>query len=352
MRSVNFRSIFVNTNPLKYFALAAIVLSLAIGAIAQEAEQLSLADLLIGLRSKKLSMPEKNKILADAVRERGITFVLGPTIEQELAASGAMPELIAAVREKSPAPKPVATPTPDFAFYKARADMSAGKGELTIALADYNKSLELKADLPALYVSRAKIHFGLKNYEPAVVDFTKAISLSPNDASIYLSRGLAYENLNDKKKAVADYQKAVDLDAANDAAKHNLKRLQDEIARVEEAAKPKPAVVAPAPEPVKRPEFVNLGSLTSANAVRMVTPVYSPVAQRTQIEGRVTVEVELDEEGNVTKADATDGHQMLRSSAEDAARRSKFKPATFDNTPIKAKATITYNFTLRPRNEE
>lgn len=337
-------------NPLRYFALAAIVLSLATGLIAQTAEQLSLADLLIGLRSKKLSMPEKNKILADAVRERGVTFVLGPTIEQELAASGAMPELIAAVREKSPAPKPVATPAPDFAFYKARADMSAGKGELTIALADYNKSLELKADLPALYVSRAKIHFGLKNFEPAVADFTKAISLSPNDASIYLSRGLAYENLNDKKKAVADYQKAVDLDAANDAAKHNLKRLQDEIARAEEAAKPKPVVAEP--EPVKRPEFVNLGSLTSANAVRMVTPVYSPVAQRTQVEGRVTVEIELDEEGNVTKADATDGHQMLRSSAEDAARRSKFKPATFDNTPIKAKGVIVYNFTLRQRNEE
>lgn len=350
MRSVNFKSKFANFNPLKFFLLSAIVLSLAIGASAQTAEELSLADLLIGLRSKKLSLPEKNKILTDAVRQRGITFVLGPNIEQELIATGAQPELIAAIKEKSPAPKPAATPAPDFAFYKTRADVNAGKGEWTVALADYNKSVELKPDLPALYVSRAKTYFGLKSFDLAVADFTKAIGLSPNDSSIYLNRGLAYENLNDSKKAVADFQKALELDATNESAKHNLKRLQDEIARVEEASKPKPE--AAAPKTMARPEFVNLGSLTGANAVRMVTPVYSPVAQRTQVEGKVMVEVELDEEGNVVEAKATEGHQMLRSSAEDAARRSKFKPALFDNRPIKAKGVIIYNFTLRQRNEE
>lgn len=352
MRSANSNSTFAKSNLLQFFVLAAMIFSLTIGLSAQASEQLSLADLIIGLRSKKLSLPEKNKILTDAVRERGITFTLAPGIEKELLATGAHPDLLAAIREKSPAPKPVTTPTPapDFAFYKTRADMSAGKGEWTVALADYNRSLELKADLPALYVSRARTYFSMNSYELAVADYTKAIELSPNDSSIYLNRGIAYEKLNDLKKAAADYQKAVDLNAANEAAKQSLKRVQDEIAKAEEAAKPKPPVVVP--EPVKRPEFANLGHLTAANAVRMVTPVYSPVAQRTQIEGKVTVEIELDDEGNVVKADATEGHQLLRSAAEDAARRSKFKPALFENTPIKAKGVIVYNFTLRPRTEE
>lgn len=79
----------------------------------------------------------------------------------------------------------------------------------------------------------------------------------------------------------------------------------------------------------------------------MVTPVYSTVAQRSQVEGRVVVEVELDAEGNVVSAKAISGHQMLRNAAEDAAAKSKFKPALFDGKPIKAKGTITYNFALK-----
>ena len=61
---------------------------------------------------------------------------------------------------------------------------------------------------------------------------------------------------------------------------------------------------------------------------------------------RAGVEVELDAEGSVTKATATSGHAMLRQSAEDAAKRSKFKPALFNGKPIKAKGVITYNFSL------
>jgi hypothetical protein len=44
--------------------------------------------------------------------------------------------------------------------------------------------------------------------------------------------------------------------------------------------------------------------LSAANAVKMAKPIYSQLAQRSQIEGRVVVEVSLDEEGNVTAAKA------------------------------------------------
>ena len=36
--------------------------------------QLSLADILTGLRSKKATLPEKNQLLTDAVKKRGVTF--------------------------------------------------------------------------------------------------------------------------------------------------------------------------------------------------------------------------------------------------------------------------------------
>ncbi len=77
-----------------------------------------------------------------------------------------------------------------------------------------------------------------------------------------------------------------------------------------------------------------MGNLTAANAIRMVTPVYSPIAQRANIEGRVTVEVEINEKGDVVSAKAVSGHQLLRSSAEDAASKSKFRPAMFGSQAI------------------
>ena len=331
----------------------AVMLMFATFANAQ-APQLSLADLLIGLRSKKVSLPEKNAILTEAVRQRGVTFAMTPEIEKELETTGATQELIDAIRQKiaaakasstpavvkpvaTPVPTPTPTPPPDFSFYQARADQSAGRGEFSAALNDYNKSLEMKADNPVAYMSRGKALYNLKSYELSVKDFDKAVELNPKDSVAYFNRGVSYEKLGDRQKAMGDYQKAVDLDPENAVAKTELKRLKD-IEAAEAAAEA--AKNAP-------PEFVNMGSLTSANAVKMVTPLYSVVAQRSQVEGRVTVEIEVDANGDVTSAKATTGHQMLRTSAEDAAKRSKFKPATFNNKPIKGKGTIIYNFSLK-----
>src|SRR5262249_320023 len=95
----------------------------------------------------------------------------------------------------------------------------------------------------------------------------------------------------------------------------------------------------------KTPEFIDIGQLFQSQATKLVTPIYSQVALRSNIQGRVTVQVMLDENGDVTSAKAIEGHQFLRQSAEDAARRSKFKPAIFNGQPIKAKGFIVYNFT-------
>jgi len=318
-----------------------------------QSPQLSLADLLIGLRSKKVSLPERNMILTEAVRQRGVTFALTPEIETELDTTGASPALVEAIRQKisalkavaapvKPVATPIPTPTPpDFTFYQTRADQNAGKGEFGAAVADYSKSLEMKADNAVAYLGRGKAHYSLKAYDLSVKDFDKAVELNPKDSVAFFNRGVSFERLNEVRKAMSDYQKAVDLDPQNEAAKTSLKRVQDAIAAYEAA---EAAKNAPPPAP---PEFVNMGFLSTANAVRMATPAYSAIAYRSQIEGKVVVDVELDTEGEVVSAKAVSGHQMLRSAAEDAARRSKFKPATYSDRPIKGKGQIVYNFTLK-----
>src|SRR4051794_7500907 len=89
--------------------LAVVLLMIACASVLKvpaQSHALSLADVLVALRSKKADAPEKNRILADAVKQRGVTFSLSADIEKELASTGAASDLIAAIREKAPAPPP------------------------------------------------------------------------------------------------------------------------------------------------------------------------------------------------------------------------------------------------------
>ncbi|MGB7069826.1 MAG: energy transducer TonB [Pyrinomonadaceae bacterium] len=100
------------------------------------------------------------------------------------------------------------------------------------------------------------------------------------------------------------------------------------------------ATPTPAP-PSNTP--VNAGSLNS-RAINLPTPAYPAAARSMRAGGQVAVQVTLDESGNVISARATSGHPLLRRSAEDAARRSRFNPVLSGGRPAKATGFITYNF--------
>jgi len=79
-------------------------------------------------------------------------------------------------------------------------------------------------------------------------------------------------------------------------------------------------------------------------ATSLATPVYSAMDRRLNLFGRVTVQISLDETGKVTSAEATEGAKSLRASAEEAVRRSKFRPVKVGDTPTKATGFIIFNF--------
>ncbi|MET0753380.1 MAG: TonB family protein [Pyrinomonadaceae bacterium] len=332
-------------------------LALSMSAFAQTPQQLSLADILIGLRSKKATLPERNRILADAVKVRGITFALTPEIEKELAGTGADSELIEAVRVKSPVIKaaatplakpvatpaatPVPTPTPvvqDFAFYQKRANISVGSGDFDSAITDYTKAIELKSEASA-FLSRGFAFHNKKKYDLAVADYDKGIELNPKDASAYLNRGNSYEQMGNLEKAAADFKKALELDASIEAAKTSLQRIEAEQAK--SALQKKETV--PVNEPSNPIQSVEQGLLNNL-ALNLIKPAYPEIARKSNIQGSVTVKVTLDEEGKVVSAKATDGPSMLRPTAEDAARKSKFRPAMVGTQAVKSTGFITYSF--------
>lgn len=93
--------------------------------------------------------------------------------------------------------------------------------------------------------------------------------------------------------------------------------------------------------PANRP--VNAGILNS-RAVNLPKPAYPPTARQMKAEGQVAVQVSLDEAGNVTAAKATSGNPLLRSSAEAAARQSKFNPIRINNQAVPVNGVVLYNF--------
>lgn len=352
-------------------AVLTVVITLLIGASAAYAQgpaQLSLADILIGLRSKKVELPDRNKILTEAVLTRGITFSLTPEIEKELEATGADKTLVDAIKKKSvmvktsavitsanssnnakPNASPSTQPAPvqDFDFFMKRAEANAEKGDVDAALVDFGKAIEMKPDSFQAYLERGTSHLNKKAFELALADLSKAVELNPKSAMAWSNRGDAFEKKGDAVKAKSDYQKAVELDANVEPAKSNLSKIVAEEQRIQkEAEEARKAEEAKKLAAIKKaaPEFVDLGQINISTATRMTTPTYPQAALRSGITGMVKVEVSIDDQGNVTDAKAVDGHQFLRMSAEDAARRSKFKPAMFDGKPIKSKGYILYNF--------
>ncbi len=88
------------------------------------------------------------------------------------------------------------------------------------------------------------------------------------------------------------------------------------------------------------------GGLLNAKATSLPKPSYPPIAKTAKVAGSVTVQVLVDENGNVIAARAISGHPLLQSAAVAAARQAKFAPTKVKGKPVKVSGTIVYNFTL------
>lgn len=78
-----------------------------------------------------------------------------------------------------------------------------------------------------------------------------------------------------------------------------------------------------------------------------VFPPYPPIARAANASGDVSVEISIDDGGNVSSAEARSGHPLLRRSAEAAAKRWRFARTT--EATGKRSITVTFSYQLLPR---
>jgi TonB family protein len=79
-------------------------------------------------------------------------------------------------------------------------------------------------------------------------------------------------------------------------------------------------------------------------AIDLPKPEYSEAALVAQASGKVTVQILVDETGQVTTAQATSGHPLLGASAEAAARKARFSLAKVSPGATRVYGVISYDF--------
>ncbi|MFL6229345.1 MAG: energy transducer TonB [Pyrinomonadaceae bacterium] len=106
-----------------------------------------------------------------------------------------------------------------------------------------------------------------------------------------------------------------------------------------------PEVVKPTPAPTPARPLI-LSQLIVSKIVSKPVPPYPQIAKVAHIEGTVSVEILVDEQGRVISATPTNGPAMLREAARLAALQARFTPTQLNGQPVKISGVISYNFTL------
>jgi TonB family protein len=93
----------------------------------------------------------------------------------------------------------------------------------------------------------------------------------------------------------------------------------------------------------RRGPEISFGTL-NGKAVRLPNPEYPEIARAAKASGTVSVQVTIDEAGNVIAARAVSGHPLLQAASVEAARNAQFSPSMLNGQAVKVTGVVTYNF--------
>jgi TonB family protein len=86
------------------------------------------------------------------------------------------------------------------------------------------------------------------------------------------------------------------------------------------------------------------GRVLNGSATSLPQPAFPAIARAAHASGEVTVQITVDETGNVVAARAVSGHQLLLAAAVTAARQARFTPTRVNGEPVKVTGVLVYNF--------
>lgn len=102
----------------------------------------------------------------------------------------------------------------------------------------------------------------------------------------------------------------------------------------------------PKPSPVV-PKTIRVSKVLNSQAILLPKPAYPSMAKQIGVQGTVSVQVLIDEEGRVISAKAVSGHPLLVPEAQKAAMMARFSPTVISDQAVKVSGVITYNFVMQ-----
>ena len=106
-----------------------------------------------------------------------------------------------------------------------------------------------------------------------------------------------------------------------------------------------PPPPTPAPTPVV-PKIVKAPDILNSRALLLPKPQYPSMARNIRLQGKVSIQVLIDESGKVISAKAVSGHPLFIGESQRAAMMARFSPTTINGQAVKVSGVITYNFVL------
>jgi TonB family protein len=90
-------------------------------------------------------------------------------------------------------------------------------------------------------------------------------------------------------------------------------------------------------------------SVMDENLVVQRVPAYPEVAKMSGVEGDVVMQALISKEGTVKRVHVTEGDSRLRSAAEEAVYKWRYRPYVLHGRPVEVATTVTVNFNLDRR---
>ena len=176
--------------------------------------------------------------------------------------------------------------------------------------------------------------------EHGISSLEKALQLDPQ-----YSDAMAYMNLLIRERAdLADSpeQYRSETELANQWVQKALDTKKAQVAEAQLAAPPPPPGQAAA-----TPQRIRVGAgVQRENLVRMVDPVYPPLAFQARIQGTVRFTAIIGRDGRIQNLQLVSGHPLLVESARVAVSQWDYKPTLLNGSPVEVVTQVDVNFTL------
>jgi tetratricopeptide (TPR) repeat protein len=96
--------------------------------------------------------------------------------------------------------------------YNNRGICKRALGQSDLAIADYNKAIDLNPRDARFLVNRGKEFADQGKFDQAMADFDRALEVRPNYAYAYAHRGLLFGRMSRMNDAIKDFDRAIEAD--------------------------------------------------------------------------------------------------------------------------------------------